>query len=76
MGRKAGDSMDHSEFVQSIRRMAPFRSAQQDTDVYDAAASARALRQAVENSQRTARYTGLADRLRGPQLPGRELEGL
>ena len=36
----------------------------------------RALRTAVENSQRTARYTGLADRLRGPQLPGRELEGL
>jgi exodeoxyribonuclease V alpha subunit len=36
----------------------------------------RALRQAVENSQRAARYTGLADRLRGPQLPGRELEGL
>ncbi|HZC07391.1 MAG TPA: ATP-dependent RecD-like DNA helicase, partial [Ktedonobacterales bacterium] len=36
----------------------------------------RALRQAVENSQRAARFTGLADRLRGPQLPGRELEGL
>ncbi|HET9110664.1 MAG TPA: ATP-dependent RecD-like DNA helicase [Ktedonobacterales bacterium] len=36
----------------------------------------RALRQAVENSQRAARYTGLADRLRGPQLPGRELEGV
>lgn len=35
----------------------------------------RALRQAVENSQRAARFTGLADRLRGPQLPGRELEG-
>ncbi|HEX8996100.1 MAG TPA: ATP-dependent RecD-like DNA helicase [Ktedonobacterales bacterium] len=35
----------------------------------------RALRQAVENNQRAARYTGLADRLRGPQLPGRELEG-
>jgi exodeoxyribonuclease V alpha subunit len=33
----------------------------------------RALRQAVENSQRAARFTGLADRLRGPQLPGREL---
>jgi exodeoxyribonuclease V alpha subunit len=33
----------------------------------------RALRQAVENSQRAARYTGLADRLRGPQLPGHEL---
>ena len=36
----------------------------------------RALRQAVENSRRAARYTGLADRLRGPRLPGRELEGL
>ncbi len=36
----------------------------------------RALRQAVENSQRAARYTSLADRLRGPQLPGRELEGV
>ncbi len=36
----------------------------------------RALRQAVENSQRAARYTGLADRLGGPQLPGRELEGV
>ncbi len=38
--------MERSEYIQSIRRMAPFRSAQQDTDVYDAAASARALRQA------------------------------
>lgn len=36
----------------------------------------RALRHAVENSQRAARYTGLADRLRGPRLPGHELEGL
>ena len=38
--------MEHSEYVQSIRRMAPFRSAQQDFTAYDAAASARALRQA------------------------------
>ncbi len=36
----------------------------------------RSLRQAVENSQRAARFTGLAERLRGRQLPGRELEGL
>lgn len=36
----------------------------------------RALRQAVENSQRAARFTGLAERLRGPTLPGRALEGL
>ena len=46
MGRKAEDGMEHSEYVQSIRRMAPFRSAQQDFTAYDAAASARALRQA------------------------------
>ncbi|HEX8732977.1 MAG TPA: ATP-binding domain-containing protein, partial [Ktedonobacterales bacterium] len=36
----------------------------------------RALRQAVENSQRATRYTGLADRLRGPRLPGYEVEAI
>ena len=46
MGRKTEDGIEHSEYVQSIRRMAPFRSAQQDFTAYDAAASARALRQA------------------------------
>ena len=36
----------------------------------------RALRLAVENSQRASRYTSLADRLRGPRLPGREVDEL
>ncbi|MGH2501866.1 MAG: hypothetical protein ACRDID_05030, partial [Ktedonobacterales bacterium] len=36
----------------------------------------RALRLAVENSQRAARYTSLADRLRGLQLPGRVVDDL